>query len=357
MANGKWIARTAWRSTRHFPFTIYHLPFAVVFVFLATVNSAGYRYGASDQAFYVPAVLRHLDPALFPADAALITSQARLTLTDETVAALARVTGASVPALFATLYVAALCLLAAGGWLIAGSLYRTRWAGLALLGALTIRHAIARSGTNTLEGYFHPRQLAFALGALAVAAFLRRSLPLAGVGVLAAGLVHPTTALWFAIWIGVAAVASDRRLRVPGLLAAVFAAIAAGWMLAAGPLQGRLEPMDAEWLATLATKNYLFPLEWPFSAWLLNLGYLPIVVWIFRRRRATGLTSAEERGLVAGALALVVMFLLGLPFNALRVQLAVQLHATRDDLARSDSHPRIVARTAGRPCRRAPDRE
>ena len=41
MVNGKWIARTAWRSTRHFPFSIYHLPFAVVFVFLATVNSRG----------------------------------------------------------------------------------------------------------------------------------------------------------------------------------------------------------------------------------------------------------------------------------------------------------------------------
>ena len=42
---------------------------AVAFVLLATLNSAGYRYGASDQAFYIPAVLRHLDPALFPRDA------------------------------------------------------------------------------------------------------------------------------------------------------------------------------------------------------------------------------------------------------------------------------------------------
>ena len=33
------------------------------------MNSAGYRYAASDQAFYIPAVLRHLDPALFPRDA------------------------------------------------------------------------------------------------------------------------------------------------------------------------------------------------------------------------------------------------------------------------------------------------
>ena len=40
--------------------------------------------------------------------------------------------------------------------------------------ALTLRHAVSRSGTNTLEGYFHPRQLAFSLGALALVAFLSR---------------------------------------------------------------------------------------------------------------------------------------------------------------------------------------
>ena len=38
---------------------------------------------------------------------------------------------------------------------------------------MTLRHAIAKSGTNTLEGYFHPRQLAFAFGVLAIAQFLR----------------------------------------------------------------------------------------------------------------------------------------------------------------------------------------
>ena len=41
------------------------------------------------------------------------------------------------------------------------------------MAALTLRHAITKSGTNTLEGYFHPRQLAFAIAALAVVSFLR----------------------------------------------------------------------------------------------------------------------------------------------------------------------------------------
>ena len=43
-----------------------------------TINSAGYRYGASDQAFYAPAILKRIDPSLYPrdSDAHPITGQA-----------------------------------------------------------------------------------------------------------------------------------------------------------------------------------------------------------------------------------------------------------------------------------------
>ena len=82
---------------------------------------------------------------------------------------------------------------------------------------LTLRHAIARSGTNSLEGYFHPRQLAFAFGVLAVAAFLRGRLRARAALVLAAGSLHPTTTLWFTVWVAVATVATaaDARRRWP----------------------------------------------------------------------------------------------------------------------------------------------
>ena len=78
--------------------------FAVVFlgfVILATFNSVGYRYGAADQAFYVPAAIELLTPAAFPRDGELIRSQARLTLTDETVATVVRATRLSMPTAFA----------------------------------------------------------------------------------------------------------------------------------------------------------------------------------------------------------------------------------------------------------------
>src|SRR4051794_36294064 len=95
-----------------------HAPLAAagltLFVVLCTLNSAGYRYGASDQAFYAPAVIRALHPDYYPRDAALIDSQARLTLADEATAALIRASGLSLPVAFALFYAGGLVLFALG---------------------------------------------------------------------------------------------------------------------------------------------------------------------------------------------------------------------------------------------------
>jgi hypothetical protein len=310
----------------------FRLPFSfslLPFLLLCKLNSAGYRYGASDLAFYIPDALEKLDPALFPRDGALIASQARLTMIDEVIGGLARMTGLSLPPLFAALYALTLSLLFAGAWLIATRVYRSPWTTAALLAALTLRHAIARSGTNTLEGYFHPRQLAFSLGALAIAAVMRRRTAVAGILVLAAGLLLPTTALWFAVWIDVATYINEPRWRRP-IVAASAAVIAAGaWALMSGPLAGRLVIMDPAWLATLETKDYLCPLEWPLYAWLLNLGYAPLVLWIFRRRREAGVLVDAERGVMWGCVALVLIFAIALPFNAAHLAIVVQLQTPR----------------------------
>ena len=62
----------------------------VAFALLATANGAGYRFGVSDQAFYIPAVIRAATSGAFPRDAALIDSQARLMMLDELLAWLMR---------------------------------------------------------------------------------------------------------------------------------------------------------------------------------------------------------------------------------------------------------------------------
>jgi hypothetical protein len=302
----------------------------VPFVILATLNSAGYRFGASDQAFYVPAILKHVDPALFPRDAALIESQAKLTLLDEAVAGIMRVTGITLPILFAVGYVVGLALLAWAVLSLGGHLYSTRAAAVALLFAFTLRHAITKTGTNTLESYFHPRQLAFALGVLSISGYLRQGFRWpAWILVVIAALVHPTTAVWFMVWLGVAIFIAEPRLRMGLTTLAAVATITGVWALVAGPLEGRFVRMDDEWLATLVTKDYLFPLEWPVSAWLVNLAYIPLIVFGLNRRRAAGALTPRESAIVLGALALLGVFAVGLVLHGVRLALAIQMQPAR----------------------------
>jgi hypothetical protein len=303
--------------------------FLVVFCVLATANSAGYRYGASDQAYYVPAVMQRLNPALYPRDSTLLNTQSHLTFADETVAAIARLTNLDLPILFVALQALTLALIAWVAFAVGGALYRESWTAVALLAALSLRHAIPRSGTNTLEGYFHPRQLAFALGALAVCAFLRRRYVPLLVSMAGAALLHPTTTLWFVIWLYVAAFAGEPRWRgaLGGLALAALPIV--WWAFAAGPLAGRLAVMDAEWLEVITAKQYLLPLHWPAYAWALNVGSIAVIVACWRARQAAGVLHARETALVVGGLSLVAVFAIALAFQSRGVALAIQLQPAR----------------------------
>jgi hypothetical protein len=259
----------------------------VVFVMVATANAAGYRYGTSDQAFYIPAVVRALQPDAFPRDAALIDSQARLLLADDVLAGVIRTTGVPLEFLFLAGYLLSLLLMGLAIWLIGRRLYSSVWLTVALGAAFALRHRIPRTSANSFEPYFHPRMLAFAFGALAIAAVLRRRfwLSIALVGVAAA--VHVTTALWFALLIGVALLWLDPRFRRLGVIAAGAGAAFLLWASAAGPLRNAFVVMDTAWLTAVASKDSLFASGWPLWAWIANLSFIGIgwTAHIARRRR------------------------------------------------------------------------
>ncbi len=299
------------------------------FILLAVLNSGGYRYGASDQAFYLPTVLARLDPGLYPRDGVVLAAQAHLTTYDEVIALIVRGTGASVPSVFAALHVIALTLIALGAWLVGRRIYRTEWATIALLAAMTLRHAIARSGTNTLEGYFHPRQLAFGLGLIAVGLFLRGRPAVVALLLAAAAALHPTAALWFTVWLATSAAILDARIRRFLAVAAAACAAAGVWALTAGPLAGRLAVIDDQWLLSLASKDYLFMQRWPPYAWTFNLGYFLIVGLVYARRNRAGLVDDRERALVMGTVSLAAAFVLFLALQSMGIILAFQLQPAR----------------------------
>jgi hypothetical protein len=302
---------------------------ALLFGLLATANGAGYRYGVSDQAFYIPVVVRSLDPGLFPRDASLIDAQGHLMALDEILAALVRATGISLEALYFWGYLLSLALVWSGLALIATRVSRSPWAIVALGSAVTLRHRIPQTSANSLEPYFHPRMLAFGLGVLAVAAVLRRRPWLAVALVAAAAPVHVTTALWFAVLVGVALAALDDTMRRLGLVGAASATALLGAAAVSGPLRGTLAIMDGTWLEAVASKDSLFATGWPAWAWAANLGSLGLLWWIHRTRTRRGDATPEDAALVWGATALVAVFLVTLPLVAARVVLPVQFQISR----------------------------
>lgn len=301
---------------------------ALGFAALATLNAGGYRYGISDQAFYIPAVLQKLDPSLFPRDAALIVSQGRFTIFEEIFAALVRTTGVPLPIWFALCYALGLVLLYAALVQLGRLFYASTWSVAALLFACTLKHRIIRTGVNTLEGYFQPRMLVFAIGLLAVGAVMKKRPALAWALLLAGVIVHTTTALWFVVWVGVALAVEDRRQRKWVIGVGVAGAIAGLALLSRGLIS--LAPMDADWMRAFESKDYIFPTLWSVDAWLVNVVLLPgLVLGAFLWRRRAGLLRPGETGVVTGCLTLVILFLFALPFIAARSAFVAQLQVSR----------------------------
>ena len=264
----------------------WHVLAAAAFTLLATLNTAGYRYGVGDQAFYVPSILRQLDGRLFPRDSALLDGQSRLFVFDELLARATGVVPASLETWFLGLYLLTLALHYAGLVRIADRLLVSRWSIAAFVAVATIRHRIAKTAANTLEGYFHPRQLAFAIGLLGLGEVLRGRPGRALAAAAAAGAIHPTTGIWFVGWIGVALVVEQPRLRPAlGLGAAIGLAAGLG-LLATGFLP--VQRMDDAWLSTLAGKDYLFANDWGIAPWVLNGAYPVVIVATFLARRRAG---------------------------------------------------------------------
>jgi hypothetical protein len=302
---------------------------ALVFNIVAILNCGGYRYGAGDQAFYVPAVVQHLDPTLFPRDRSILHVQDRLMFYDDAFAFISRAIGARVPVLFFSGYLAGIVLLFGAAVAIGRTLYRSWWSVAALAALLTLRHRITQTGANSLEAYFQPRMLAFAVGAWAIAAYLRGKGTGALVLLVVAFALHPTTAVWFAVLIVTALAFSEARWRVPAALVAAGCAAVAVWAIAAGPLQGHLTRIDPLWASALEGKDYIFPSDWNASFWIVNFSYLIVAALILRIRMRRGVAQRAEIGLVAGGAALVLVFLVSWPLMAMRVALAVQLQTSR----------------------------
>ncbi len=301
----------------------------VVLLGLAIANAAGYRYGVADQSFYLPSILDTIDPSLFPKDSALLQAQGQLMVSDEITAWIVSHTTVTIEHLFLVGHLVSLAVLLASVWVIASRFATRRWTAAACCLAATLRHRITETGANTFEAYYHPRGLAFACGAAAAAACARDRLGTAWALVALAAVLHPTTGLWWAVWLTGATAAMRPQWRGRVIASVTGAGLLAVAALLLTPLALRLQVMDPAWIRAFASKDYVFPNLWALDAWLANLVLPCVVVAVWRWRVRSGLAATWESGMVAGVALLTATFLASLPFIAGHVALAVQLQTSR----------------------------
>ena len=161
-----------------------------------------------------------------------------------------------------------------------------------------------------------------------VAVFLGGRTWMAVAAVACGFLLHPTTAVWFAVLIGIAAVVSDRDSYQP--MAAIAGGVAAAAaVLLASTLHEQLSIMSPAWKALLQSKDYLLATDWPMLTWFANLSLAAVIALVHDYRRSLGVATPRETGLVAGCGVLLLMFLVSVPLASAGIALVVQLQFNR----------------------------
>lgn len=261
----------------------------LAFLTLAAVLVHGYHPFAEDAEVYLPAVLKLLDPALFPHDQAFALSHARWTLFPYVVAGSIGATRLPLETalllwhlltvfglLWACLRIARLCFQDEAA----------RWCGVALVaGLLTI--PVAGTALYIMDQYLTSRSIATPAAMLMLACVLEGKRGRAAAWLAFTAAVHPLTGalagtLWLAWWL------------VPRTAPPAFAAAL---------------PLAAAYPRALQSLPYLSLNRWAWYEWLGALAPLAILAGFARlaRRRRFGPMETVSRALIAWQVAFLAL--------------------------------------------------
>jgi len=222
----------------------------------------GYHPGLEDDAFYLAAIKRDLNPTLFPHDADFFRLQFQATIFDKLIALSVRLT--HLPIAWAALLwqFAALFFVLHGCWRISRRCFSqpaAQWAAVTMI-AFLLTLPVGGTAINLADQYLHPRTLATAIILGAIVAVLDRRLLLAGLLLLIAFATHAIMAAFgisfcfFLFW--TLHESSAEHHPIPISAAAL---IPLGWIF---------EPASDAWRKAAATRSFYFLGQWQWYEWL-----------------------------------------------------------------------------------------
>ena len=262
----------------------------------------GYHPGLEDDAFYLSAIKRDLNPSLFPYDADFFRLQFQATIFDKLVALSVRLT--HLPVAWAVLLwqFAAVFLVLQGCWRIARRCFpdvSARWAAVGLVAAL-LTLPVSGTGINLADQYLHPRTLATAAILAAIVNVMDRRLLRAGAWLAIAFAVHAIMAglaislCLFLLW-RKRAYSRYRQPAIANVAAALL--IPFGWMF---------KPGSDAWRQAAASRSFYLLTSWHWYEWL-GVFAPPVLLYglqvFLQRQPDVKMGSDEFPQLVSGLLA------------------------------------------------------
>lgn len=260
----------------------------------------GYHPGLEDDAFYLAAIKRNLNPALFPHDSEFFRLQFQATIFDKLIAFSVRLSYLSLAWTVWLWQVAAIFLLLHGAWRISRRCFaqpRTQWAAVTTV-AVLLTLPLPGIGIALADQYLHPRTLATAAILAAIVAVLDRRFWLAGILLAIAFAIHAIMASFgisfcaFLFW--------NQRVRArpsSGLFLGVALLLPLGWIF---------EPTSDAWRQAAATRGFYFPMRWHWYEWL---GVFAPLALLFIFKLFIQLSEASEaKGTALGAMVSTLLY-------------------------------------------------
>lgn len=306
-------------------------PFLAPLIFaFAALFINDYQFGSDNHAIIIPFLKDYLSPDLYPGDYLLAERNYFYTFFWPGVAGVIKLTGLSLPLLFGILHFLSLYGLMAGIFLIARQLSGSPAGFVAMTIFLFAKPLWA--GEKTLLNLLDTAGAARPLLLLAIYFFLKkqyeRSFVFQGLGF----LIHPLTALYGIVVIGVNWLFSWREMgagivmRTAALLLAVVSP-ALLWRIWQAPPALNLGPADPQWLALLHLRSafHVFPRTW--EAAVLWQSGLVVAVFLLLWRRPP---RRHHRFVVRGTVAIFGLWLAGFLFTEIiPLTVVVQLQLFR----------------------------
>jgi hypothetical protein len=255
-------------------------------LFLLTIlafSVMGYHPGLEDDAFYLAAIKRNLNPTLFPHDADFFRLQFQATIFDKVIAWSVRSTHLSVAWAALLWQFAAIFLLLHGCWRISRRCFSQvsgQWAAVTMV-AVLLTLPVSGTAINLADQYLHPRTLATAAILAAIVAILDRRLWLAGLLLAIAFVIHAIMAAFgisFCTFLFFALRRSAVQRHV-SVAAGVAALMPLGWIF---------QPTSDSWRQAAASRSFYHLANWAWYEWLgvlapLLLIYSVLHFWKLRR--------------------------------------------------------------------------